>query len=676
MWIRNHHRFVTLSGILLAMVLASCASPPIATPTVKSTASLTAIPSPSATLPPPSSPEPTASPTPAPRTLTICMGAEPETLYIYGSRMLAQANILAAIYDGPIDNNSFAYQPIILSKLPSLADGDAQLLPVVVEEGDVIVNDDGEVILLKVGEVIRPFDCNLPSCAIAWDGAPLEMAQLSSTFTLLDGLKWSDGAPLTAHDSVFSYQIASSPDSLTDKYTIQRTVSYTALDDRTVQWIGRPGFLDANYQTNFFHPLPEHQLHDYTAAELLYAPETTTKPLGWGPYMIENWEFGSKITMSRNPYYFKSVVGEFAGVTYRFLGSGSTIVLKALLSGECDIVDQEATMKSWLDASELKALLDLGQVGLLRAYVSTGTTWEHIDFNIRPLAGSGFAGLDSDGDGLGPFGDVRLRQAIAMCMDRQAVVGSVLSDMSPVLDTYLSPKHPLYNPDVSVWSYDVAAAGVLLDKIGWLDLDGDPATPRTAQDVIGMPDGTPLEFNLETTTATLRKQVFLVLAESLTRCGIQANPVHYPAAEWFADAPAGRLFGRRFEVGEFAWLTGVIPPCELYLSDQIPGPPDQVNPATGQNYLGWDGQNETGYSSAEYDAACNAARSALPGTPEYSQNHLLAQHILARDLPVIPLFLRIKYSISRPDFCGHTMDPTSSNDFWNIENYDYGENCP
>jgi peptide/nickel transport system substrate-binding protein len=613
-----------------------------------------------------------------PRVLTICQGAEPDTLYIYGGSMLAQSNILAAIYDGPIDTNGFSYQPVILEKLPSLADGDALLQPVAVQDGDLIVNDAGEVTLLKVGQVVRPFGCNLPACAITWDGSPLEMGQLSSTFTLLEGLRWSDGEPLTAHDSVFSYRIAADPDSNTDKYTIRRTESYTALDDRTVQWVGRPGFLDTSYQINFFHPLPGHQLSGYKPARLLDAPEANITPLGWGPYMIQEWQPGVSITMLRNPYYFRAAEGlpHFDRLTYRFLGSGSALVLNALLKGECDIVDQEASTKSWGELVELKALLDLDQVGLLKTYITTGTTWEHVDFNLRPLTYTGFASLDTDGDGLGPFGDVRLRQAIAMCMDREAVVDSVVSGMSPVLNTYLPPQHPLYNPDVSVWHYDVAAAGALLDKVGWLDLDSDPSTPRTALNVTGVPDNTPLEFNLETTTATLRKQVFQILVESLARCGIRANPVHYQAGEWFADPPDGKLFGRRFDLSEFAWLTGVDPPCNLFVSDQIPGPVDQINPATGQNYLRRDGDNETGYSSAEFDAACNAARSALPGTPEYTQNHLLAQEILARDLPVIPLFLRIKYSISRPDFCGHTMDPTAIGDFWNIENYDYGENCP
>ncbi len=155
-------------------------------------------------------PSPTPEPTnpPSTRTLTICQGAEPDTLYIYGSNMLAANNVLEAIYDGPIDSNGFSYQPVILEKLPSLADGDASIQPVAVKENDFVVNNAGEVVLLRPGEVVRPYGCNLSDCAITWQGEPLEMAQMSVTFTLKQNIRWSDGEPLTADDSVFGFEQA------------------------------------------------------------------------------------------------------------------------------------------------------------------------------------------------------------------------------------------------------------------------------------------------------------------------------------------------------------------------------------------------------------------------------------------------------------------------------------
>ena len=65
------------------------------------------------------------------RTLVICQGQEPDTLYKYSGAMLARSHVLEAIYDGEtrgIDTNSFGYQAVILEKLPSLADGDAVIL--------------------------------------------------------------------------------------------------------------------------------------------------------------------------------------------------------------------------------------------------------------------------------------------------------------------------------------------------------------------------------------------------------------------------------------------------------------------------------------------------------------------------------------------------------------------
>jgi hypothetical protein len=47
----------------------------------------------------------------------------------------------------------------------------------------------------------------------------------------------------------------------------------------------------------------------------------------------------------------------------------------------------------------------------------------------------------------------------------------------------------------------------------------------------------------------------------------------------------------------------------------------------------------------------------------------------AEQLPVAPLFLRLKNAATRPDFCNFIMDPTANSEFWNIEEFDYGPTC-
>ncbi len=655
-------------SLLIFITLTACAQP---SPIISPSPSVTNTVIPSATLSIPT-PIPERRHAPPYRTLTICLAAEPDTLFIYGSNMLTAFQVQQAIYDGPIDSTGFSYQPVILEKLPSLTDGDAVVNNVAVRAGDIVVADDGNPTTLTATsgttEVtkVRPAGCRSTDCAVMYDGTNVtEMDQMVVTFRLLPVI-WSDGTPLTAGDSVYSFQLSGSPDvPNANRYTWDRTAKYEATDDVTIIWTGLPGYFDSLYNTNFWQPLPQHIMGQYAAADLMTQFDAQKLWLGWGPYIIDEWVRGEQIMAHKNPNYFRVSEGlpHFDQLVFRFLPGDEDTTLAGLLSGECDLIDREAGQYI-----SLEKLLELDNNGQLNALISTSTTWEHLDFNIQPaesIINSGaFAGWDQDGNGQGPFGDVRLRQAIAMCLDRQAVVDTVLLGQSPVLDTYLPPNHPLFNPQATHWPYDPMAANTLLDDIGWLDTDGDPATPRLASGVIGVPDGTPLTMNYETTDAPIRQQITQILAQSLGGCGIQVNIALHSANDWFAAGPDGKLYGRLYDLGEFAWLTGVIPPCDLFLSSQIPSDANT-----------WSGQNSPGFNDPAYDVACNLQFQSLPGEAAYMQGALEAQRIFAEQLPVIPLFLRIKTAAARADMCGYWLDPTSQSDFWNIEVFDYGEGC-
>ncbi|HEX9617444.1 MAG TPA: peptide ABC transporter substrate-binding protein, partial [Anaerolineales bacterium] len=501
---------------------------------------------------------------------------------------------------------------------------------------------------------------------------------------LLEGLRWSDGEPLTARDSNFTYSVArqcqqkGGCDHFTlplpmSNYVLERTAAYEVLDGRTTRWTGLPGFLDSQYAVHYFFPLPEHQLRGVAPQDMDDHELTARKPLGWGPYVLDRWTQGDRITLSRNPNYFRASEGlpRFDRLVFRFVGENLTRNIASLLSGECDLLDIEAVLGDELGT---QLLLDMDDEGLLQAQVTTVRTWEHADFSI------GHAGYD---DGYQPgrdrpdfFGDRRTRQAIAQCIDRQRLVDELLYGRSRVMHAYLPEEHPLFNPEVPRYGFSVSRGTTLLEEVGWLDLDGDPDTPRTAQGVPDVPDGTLLVFNYWTTEASVRQKIVPILQENLAQCGVQLNVQHFPAAEFFADPPEGDLFSRRFDMAEFAWLTGSLPPCDLFTSENIPGDPEASNPDGSPRFpKGWAGQNNTGYSNPEFDEACQAAQEALPGGPGYVENHHRAQQIFAEDLPVVPLFQVLWVTAARADFCGHRMDPTAYSDTWNIEEYDYGVGC-
>ena len=169
------------------------------------------------------------------------------------------------------------------------------------------------------------------------------------------------------------------------EYITQRTASYEAIDDLTTVWTGVPGFKDASYYINFFIPLPEHVWGQFTPIELLEAEESSRLPLGWGPYIIDEWVQGDTITLHKNPNYFRAHEGlpAFETVVFRFVGGNGNANIAALLAGECDIIDQTSGLS---DQTEL--LIELHNTGQVNASMVPGTVWEHIEGMFYPASGS------------------------------------------------------------------------------------------------------------------------------------------------------------------------------------------------------------------------------------------------------------------------------------------------
>lgn len=635
-------RYIFLVAFL-AILPAGCARVTETTSPTQVVSSPT--PMPSSVVEPSFTPSPTTSPiptsTPEPRQLDICISSSVSSLYLYEGDDSSLHSIEEAIYDGPIDHLSYAYQPVILEKLPNLSDGDAVLQPVEVSAGERVVDASGDVTTLQVGVHVFPSGCGSPDCSVTYSGqGSMLMDQLSVSFRLLSDLRWSDSAPLTARDSVYSFNLAAHPDTPANKFVIERTAAYQALDDLTTQWLGLPGFFDHTYFLNFWHPLPEHLWSKYSPAQLLHLEISNYTPLGWGAYMIDEFT-PNYLRMVRNPYYFRAAEGLpwFDVLIFRFKGGPAEDNLASLLSGECDVVNQTSELD---DGSG--QLQELDAQGKLRAVYSTRYVWHFAALALHPAeTWQGFSAS-------GAFQDVRLRRAIAMCMDRQQIIDQVFNGHGTVLDTNLSPSNPLYNPMVEKYPFDVQAGSALLDEIGWVDNDGNAATPRVYQgDNAAIPSGTSLEFKYWITTYYNRPAAAEILTQSLAQCGIILHVEVKKAADLFEDAPDGLFFSRQFDMLQTGAWMGDEPDCDLYL-------------------------NATGYSNPEYDEGCNQARAILPGQPGYLEAQYRVQEIVANDLPVIPLYIYPIVAAIRPDLCGYLTDPTAR-EMWNIEAFTLEPGC-
>lgn len=584
---------------------------------------------------------PTISPTPsAAKEITICMVNEPTSLFLYdrplvGAPALARQAVLHAVYENLYTTLSFDYQPQGLEKLPSLDDGDAEIVTVIARAGDRVVDAQGEVVALSEGTMVRDAEGG----EVSFDGTPLTMAQMVVRFRLRP-MTWSDGQPVTATDSVFSFEVAADERLQVNKAKIERTAAYEALDELTVQWTGLPGWLDPTYFINVWSPLPAHQLRAYPIEELAATPLAAERPLSNGPFVISEWAAGDYISLVKNEQYYRAAEGlpRLEAITYRFVQNPNKL-MALLLAGECDIASQDG-----LDISQAPLLLEAQANDLLRAYLQANNVFEHVDFGINP--DEGYAATRPDW-----FEDVRVRQAMVMCTDRQAMVDEVLLGLSQVAHAYTPANHPLYPADITEWPYDAAAANTLLSQAGYRDRDGDGLREDPAS---GQPFRVTLGINLG---HQMRQQVAQMFREDMRECGIDVELLPRPAAEWLS--PEGSLFGRRFDLAQFPWIVGITPACDLYTTDNIP---------TREN--GWLGNNETGWSDPAYDAACESALDAFVGSDAYRAGHQEALRIFSRQVPIIPLFSHLKLVATAPNVRNLHLDPTQDSELWNIAEID------
>jgi len=576
------------------------------------------------------------------------MGREPSSLFRFADASSAARGILQAIYDGPMDISHGEIVPIILESEPTLANGGAELRPIEVVSGSVIMDAEGNWVSLQDGVSYRPSGCTSTDCAQTYESDQVvNMDELVVRFQLLPNILWSDGAPLTAHDSVFSFTVAQSLYGNTET-VFRSTNSYTALDDQTVEWVSIPGY-QGEYATFFFSPLPQHQLGLYTTEELFTSEVSARTPLGWGPYIIREWTASDHITLDRNPNYFRSGEGlpAFDHLVFRFVPDAATAV-DALFVGECDYLDQSS-----LDLSQAQRLLEAQSDNQIRFVVQQRASFEQIILAINSL----------DDESVDFFSTKEVRQAFAMCIDRQKIIDELLLGGSDIPRGYLFPEHTLFNQELQEYEFDPQRALELLALLGWVDYDQDTSTPLTSIGVTNVPDFTPFEFDYLIPDDPERIASALIVKESLAQCGIQLDVQTLPWEQFLAPGPDGPIFGRTFSAAQFAWQESRIPPCYLYLSEEIPGPyPEYAK--------GWGGGNLAGFSNAEFDQACNKGLSTIPDTPDYANAHQQAQAIFTDELAAIPLYWHLDFVAMRPDMCGQQIFNLS-----NIEIFNYGKGC-
>jgi len=420
------------------------------------------------------------------------------------------------------------------------------------------------------------------------------------TYRLKEGLRWGDGTPVTADDITFAWQAGRDPSSGIGPAELYRSLwKITVVDPRTVTLHSDKLTFEYN-SAGDLNPLPAHLEREVWQADprayrtrTRYDTDTTNPGLWNGPYRVVAKDTGASVTLARNDAW-TGPRPVFDRIVVRTVES--TPALEAnLLAGQVDMIAGELGLP--LDQA---LALEKRAGGRFRFAYKSGLTYEHIDLNLDHPT----------------LSDRRVRQALVMAVDRDAIGQRLFAGRQPVADTAVNPLDSVYDRQVRRWPYDPARAAALLDEAGW----------RKGPDGIRAKDGTRLSLELMTTAGNrVRELVQQVLQGAWRQAGIEIRIRNEPPRVFFGET----VSRRRFQMAMFAWVSSPenVPRTTLH-SEEIP--------TEARN---WSGQNYPGFRSAEMDKLLEE----LPVTLDLEARKPLwarLQAIYAEELPTIPLFFR------------------------------------
>ena len=261
------------------------------------------------------------------------------------------------------------------------------------------------------------------------------------TFTLRDGLKWSDGAPLTTDDYIWTYQQASKPE---NKYpyvaNFEPIVSYEAKDAKTLVVTLNEPITVAVETADALNPLPRHIWEKYDWSDPTKNPEINNPTVGNGMWNLKEWKRDDHATFVANDLYWdgRPYIDQ---IVVRNFGT-QALAYQALKSGEVD--------ETSFQPSDYKEAKGLANVNVYEWYAARGS-WSYIGFNLRRPA----------------LKDPLVRKAIAYATDRQGIIDSVAYGLGRPIYSAYPQTSPVYNPNVEHYDFDVKKSADLLKQAGY-----------------------------------------------------------------------------------------------------------------------------------------------------------------------------------------------------------------
>ena len=267
-----------------------------------------------------------------------------------------------------------------------------------------------------------------PDLAVSWTASD----DLKTwTFKLREGVKFHGGQPLTADDVVATMtRILDPKTGSRARANLGMVAKVEAVGPLTVRFT-----LDIPY-AGLQDIFGERQLRILQKDSIA---TISTKPVGTGPFRFKSWSPGNRMELEKNPDYYEKGLPKLDAVTMRIIPEAAAR-LAALESGAIDILwnlPYEAVDKFKSHAS-------------VRSDAVATATWDGVILNNEKA----------------PFNDVRVRQALAATIDKEALVELVLFGQGAPTHSPIPPVHPYFNKEIGFKKPDIERAKKLLAEAG------------------------------------------------------------------------------------------------------------------------------------------------------------------------------------------------------------------
>jgi peptide/nickel transport system substrate-binding protein len=445
---------------------------------------------------------------------------------------------------------------------------------------------------------------------------------LTLKYKLRPNIYFHDGVQLTCRDLRFTWQAVMNPhnnDITQDGY---RDIASIDCSDPLVAVIHMKRvyapFLQQLWGVNGNAPiLPEHILKSVNDANGSFntAPYQAA-PIGSGPFAFVRWDRGSQVVLKAYDRYFlgKPKLNE---VIFRIFPDENT-TLNEMRTHEIDMAIHVAT-NLWPELQNIPGTV---------VNAPPVFTFDHIDFNLkRPI-----------------FGDVRIRRALSMALDRKTILRKIGHGLGDLTDTALSPRISwAWTPDTAHYDFDPAKAEALLDAAGW----------KVGPGGIRVKGGQRLAFTYSTQSESFTGKALEAYVQAMWQTvGAAVTIKNYGTAQFFDNTKVGVLQGGHYDVAGFAWGGAADPDDSAIFSA------DNMAPR-GQNALFWNDPIATAAMRDELSTVDRARR---------LRDFKIEQQQFASEVPSIMLYYRREPEIYNSDLKGYSASPVIS-PFWNPQEY-------